>query len=90
MERHLHHVSIEKGHHQVSQVLRELERELESTARAQQAAAKERAQQAARQDIAEKTEAADCVAAEIVAEEQLGGERFGVIVARVSAPRSIA
>ena len=34
---------------QAAQVLRELERELESTARAQQAAASERAQQAAEQ-----------------------------------------
>jgi hypothetical protein len=102
-------MSIRKGHHQVAQVLRELERELESTARAQQAAASERAQQAARQAIAEKREAADRVAAEILAEEereqaaqtkvrlappsphiglhsaQLGGERCGVSVARVSA-----
>jgi sRNA-binding protein len=54
----------------VAQVLRELERELESTARAQQAAAKERAQQAARQDMAEKREAADRVAAEIMEEEE--------------------
>jgi hypothetical protein len=45
-------------------------RELESTARAQQAAARERAQQAARQDIAEKSEAADRVAAEIMGEEE--------------------
>ena len=45
-------------------------RELESAARAQQAAAKERAQQAARQDIAEKREAADRVAAEILEEEE--------------------
>jgi ankyrin repeat protein len=48
-------VSIRFGHHQVAQVLRELE----STARAQQAAASERAQQAARQDITEKREAAN-------------------------------
>jgi hypothetical protein len=84
-------------------------RELESTARAQQAAAKERAQQAAEQDMAEKREAADRVAAELLEEEereeaaktkvrvappsphiglhsvQLGGERCGVSVARVSA-----
>ena len=97
--------SIRKGHHQVAQVLRELE----STARAQQAAAKERAQQAAEQDMAEKREAADRVAAELLEEEereeaaktkvrvappsphiglhsvQLGGERCGVSVARVSA-----
>jgi hypothetical protein len=98
--------SIRQGHHQAAQVLRELE----STARAQQAAARELAQQAARQDIAEKREAADRVAAEIVEEEereeaaaqlkvrvtppsphiglhrvQLGGERCGVSVARVSA-----
>ena len=59
-------LSIRAGHHQVAQVLREFE----STARAQQAAAKERAQQAARQDIAEKREAADRVAAEILAEEE--------------------
>jgi rubrerythrin len=58
------------GHHQVAQVLRELERELESVARAQQTAAREHAQQAARQDIAEKREAADRVAAEILAEEE--------------------
>jgi hypothetical protein len=50
----------------VAQVLRELE----STARAQQAAAKERAQQAAEQVIAEKREAADRVAAEILEEEE--------------------
>jgi hypothetical protein len=50
----------------VAQVLRKLE----STARAQQAAARERAQQAARQDIAEKREAADRVAADILAEEE--------------------
>jgi hypothetical protein len=50
----------------VAQVLRELE----STARAQQAAASERAQQAALQDIAEKREAADRVAAEIMEEEE--------------------
>ena len=62
--------SIRNGHHQVAQVLRELERELESAARAQQAAARERAQQAAQQDIAEKREAADRVAAEILAEEE--------------------
>jgi hypothetical protein len=95
--------SVRLGHHQVAQVLREFE----STARAQQAAASERAQQAA-QDIGEKREAADRVAAEILAEEereeaaqtkvhlappslhiglhvQLGGERCGVSVARVSA-----
>jgi ankyrin repeat protein len=59
-------VSIRAGHHQVAQVLRELE----STARAQQAAAKERAQKAALQDIAEKREAADRVAAEIMEEEE--------------------
>jgi hypothetical protein len=58
--------SIRLGHHQVAQVLRELE----SAARAQQAAAKERAQQAARQDIAEKRQAADRVAAELLAEEE--------------------
>jgi hypothetical protein len=99
-------LSIQKGHHQAAQVLRELE----SAARAQQAAASELAQQAARQDIAEKREAADRVAAEILEEEreeaaaqlkvrftpplaphwpphivQLGGERCGVSVARVSA-----
>jgi ankyrin repeat protein len=98
-------VSIRAGHHQAAQVLRELE----STARAQQAAAKGRAQQAAEQDMAEKREAADRVAAEIMEEEereqaaqtkvrlappsphiglhsvQLGGERCGVSVARVSA-----
>jgi rubrerythrin len=51
-------------------VLRELERELQSAARAQQAAARERAQQAAEQDIAEKREAADRVAAEILADEE--------------------
>ena len=45
-------------------------RELESTARAQQAAAKERAQQAAEQDMAEKREAADRVAAELLEEEE--------------------
>ena len=97
--------SIREGHHQAAQVLRELE----STARAQQAAAKERAQQAAEQDMAEKREAADRVAAELLEEEereeaaktkvrvappsphiglhsmQLGGERCGVSVARVSA-----
>jgi hypothetical protein len=79
-------------------------RELESTARAQQAAA-----QHAEQDMSEKREAADRVAAELMEEEereeaaqtkvrvappspniglhsvQLGGERFGVSVARVSA-----
>jgi hypothetical protein len=59
-------LSIRHGHHQVAQVLRELE----STARAQQAAAKERAQQAAEQDIAEKREAADRVAAGIPEEEE--------------------
>jgi hypothetical protein len=100
-------LSLRMGQHQAAQVLSELE----STARAQQAAASERAQQAARQDIAEKREAADRVAAEILAEEereqaaqtkvrlappsphighhsvclQLGGERCGVSVARVSA-----
>jgi hypothetical protein len=58
--------SIQKRQHQAAQVLREFE----STARAQQAAASERAQQAARQDIAEKREAADRVAAEILAEEE--------------------
>jgi vacuolar-type H+-ATPase subunit H len=58
--------SIRQGHHQAAQVLRELE----STARAQQAAARELAQQAARQDIAEKREAADRVAAEILEEEE--------------------
>jgi hypothetical protein len=56
--------------HQVAQVLRELYRELESTARAQQVAAKERAQQAAEQVIAKKREAADRVAAEILEEEE--------------------
>jgi rubrerythrin len=105
--------SIRNGHHQVAQVLRELERELQSAARAQQAAARERAQQAAEQDIAEKREAADRVAAEILEDEereqaaqtkvrlappsphiglhsvQLGGERCGVSVARVStSPRT--
>jgi ankyrin repeat protein len=59
-------MSIREGHHQVAQVLRELE----SAARAQQAAARERAQQAAQQDIAEKREAADRVAAEILEEEE--------------------
>jgi hypothetical protein len=59
-------LSIRHGHHQVAQVLRELE----SAARAQQAAASERAQQAAWQDIAEKREAADRVAAEIMEEEE--------------------
>jgi ankyrin repeat protein len=59
-------LSIKMGHHQVAQVLREFE----STARAQQAAAKELAQQAARQDIAEKRETADRVAGEILAEEE--------------------
>jgi hypothetical protein len=58
--------SIRLGHHQAAQVLRELE----STARAQQAAAKERAQQAAEQDFAEKREAADRVAAELLEEEE--------------------
>jgi vacuolar-type H+-ATPase subunit H len=58
--------SVRRGHHQVSQVLRELE----SAARAQHATAKERAQQAAEQVIAEKREAADRVAAEIMDEEE--------------------
>jgi hypothetical protein len=99
-------LSIQHGHHQAAQVLRELD----GAARAQQAAARELAQQAAQQDIAEKREAADRVAAEILEEEereeaaaqlkvrvtppsphiglhrvQLGGERCGVSVARVSA-----
>jgi hypothetical protein len=98
-------LSVRLGHHQAAQVLRELE----SIARAQQAAAKELAQQAAEQDMAEKREAADRVAAELLEEEereeaaktkvrvappsphiglhsmQLGGERCGVSVARVSA-----
>ena len=47
---------------QAAQVLRELERELESTARAQQAAASERAQQAAEQ--------ADRNAAALIEEEE--------------------
>jgi hypothetical protein len=59
-------MSIHAGHHQVAQLLRELE----PTARARQAAAKERAKQAAEQDIAEKREAADRVAAEILEEEE--------------------
>jgi hypothetical protein len=59
-------LSILMGHHQVAQVLRELER----TARAQQAAAKERAQQAALRDIAAKRAAADRVAAEIMEAEE--------------------
>ena len=59
-------LSIRLGHHQVAQVLRELE----STACAQQAAAKERAKQAAEQDMAEKREAADRVAAELLEEEE--------------------
>jgi hypothetical protein len=59
-------VCIRSGHHQAARVLRELE----STARAHQAAAKERAQQAAEQDFAEKREAADRVAAELLEEEE--------------------
>ena len=59
-------VSIRSGHHQAARVLRELE----STARAHQAAAKERAKQAAEQDFAEKREAADRVAAELLEEEE--------------------
>jgi biopolymer transport protein ExbB/TolQ len=98
-------ISIQAGHHQVAQVLRQLER----TARAKQAS--KRAQQAARQDTPETREAAERVAAELMEEEereeaakvrlistlsppsphiglhsvQLGGERCGVSVARVSA-----
>jgi hypothetical protein len=44
--------------------------ESSSAARAQQAAARERARQAAEQDMAEKREAADRVAAELLEEEE--------------------
>jgi hypothetical protein len=67
--------SIHYGHHEAAQVLRELERtaraqKAAARERAQQAAAKERAQEAARQDAVEKREAADRVAAEIMEEEE--------------------
>jgi hypothetical protein len=68
------------GHHQAAQVLRELE----SAARAQQAAARELSQQAAEQDIAEKREAADRVAAEILEEEER--EQAAQLKVRVAPP----
>jgi hypothetical protein len=74
--------SVRMGHHQVAQVLRELER----TARAQQAAARELAQQAAQQDIAEKREAADRVAAELLEEEERDEAAAAQTKVRVAPP----
>ena len=59
-------LSLRHGHHQVAEVLRELER----IAHTQQQAAKERAQQAAKQDIAEASELADRMAAALIEEEE--------------------
>jgi DNA-binding protein H-NS len=58
--------SVQRGHHQVAELLRELER----IARTQQQAAKERAQQAAKQDTAEASELADRMAAALIEEEE--------------------
>ena len=71
---------IHNGHHQVAQVLREHE----SSVRAKQAAARELAQQAALKDIAEKREAADRVAAEILEEEER--EQAAQLKVRVAPP----
>ena len=60
-------VSDQRGHHQVAQVLRELE----YAARTQKAAAsRERARQPARQDTPETREAAERMGAQLIEEEE--------------------